>query len=270
LASQPKQSEGCHDEVKRRRASRIPTPHPALTLNLILFEPHEIAAPLRRADPRARHLLDVLCRREGDVFDAGLINGPRGKGRLEKIAPGALTLSFAWGEPPAPLDPIMLLIGLPRPQTARKILQEATALGVGALHFFTAEKTEAGYARSALWTGGEWRRHLVAGAEQAFCTRLPGVTHGLALAAALDNTPPAATRLALDNYEAPAPLGQGRPLAGAAVVLALGPERGWSAAERDFLRAKNFALVHLGARVLRTETAVVAAVALVKARLGLF
>jgi 16S rRNA (uracil1498-N3)-methyltransferase len=211
----------------------------------------------------------VLRRRQGDLFDAGVINGPRGKGRLEKIAPATITCSFAWGEPPPPLDPILLLIGLPRPQTARKILQEATSLGVRALHFFTAEKAEPSYARSTLWTSGEWRRHLVAGAEQAFCTRLPELSHGLTLAAALEKIPPAATRLALDNYEAPAPLGQGQLLADSPVVLALGSERGWSAAERDFLRAKKFSLVHLGSRVLRTETAVVAAVALVKARLRL-
>jgi RsmE family RNA methyltransferase len=224
---------------------------------------------LPRADPRAQHLLDVLRRREGDSFDAGLINGPRGKGRLEKISLSTLTFSFTWGEPPPSLDPIMLLIGLPRPQTARKILQEATSLGVGAMHFFTAEKAEPSYAQSTLWTSGEWRRHLVAGAEQAFCTRLPGLTHGLTLSAALEKTPPAATRLALDNYEATASLGQDQPPAGAPVVLALGSERGWSAAERDFLRTKNFSLVHLGSRVLRTETAVVAAVAIVKARLKL-
>lgn len=252
------------------RAEDLAPRPPLIPLNLILFEPHEIAAPLPRGDPRARHLLNVLRRHEGDLFDAGLVNGPRGKGRLEKIALETLTLSFTWGEPPPPFDPITLLIGLPRPQTARKILPEATALGVSALHFFVAEKTEPGYARSTLWTGGEWRRHLIAGAEQAFGTRLPEVTHGLTLAAAFEKTPPAATRLALDNYEAPAPLGQAQPLADAPIVLALGPERGWSAAERDFLRAKNFSLVHLGSRVLRTETAVVAAVAIVKARLGSF
>jgi RsmE family RNA methyltransferase len=229
-----------------------------------------MTAPLPRADPRARHLLEVLRRREGDAFDAGLVNGPRGKGRLERIAAESLMLSFEWGESPPALDPVVLLIGLPRPQTARKILQEATALGVGALYFFNAEKAEPGYARSTLWTSGEWRRHLIAGAEQAFCTRLPEVASGLSLAAALENAPPAASRLALDNYEASAPLGSCRLPPGAAVALGVGSERGWSADERDFLRAKNFSLVHLGPRVLRTETAVVAAVALVKARLGLF
>ena len=239
-------------------------------MNLILFEPHEISTPLPRADPRARHLLDVLRREEGDNFDAGLINGPRGKGRLEKISADELSLSFAWGQPPPPLDPIVLLAGLPRPQTVRKVLREAAALGVATVHFFAAEKTESGYARSTLWSSGEWRRHLIAGAEQAFTTRLPEITHGLMLAAALAQTPPKATRVALDNYEAPASLSRCQIPAEPPVVIALGPERGWSAAERDFLRGGNFTFAHLGTRVLRVETAVVAAVALIKSKLDLF
>ena len=52
------------------------------------------------------------------------------------------------------------------------------------------------------------------------------------------------------------------------VTLALGPERGWSAAERNLLRSQGFTLVHLGTRVLRVETAVVAAVTLVRSARG--
>jgi len=104
-------------------------------LNIIIFDQAEIERPLARSDPRATHLLDVLRRREGDTFDAGLIDGPRGKGTVVAIGAEALTLSFAWGAPPPPLDPITLIVGLPRPQTARKILQEATALGVAAMPF---------------------------------------------------------------------------------------------------------------------------------------
>jgi RsmE family RNA methyltransferase len=55
---------------------------------------------------------------------------------------------------------------------------------------------------------------------------------------------------------------------GAPLVLAFGPERGWSAAERDLLRAQHFAFAHLGTRVLRSETAVIAALAVVRSRLG--
>jgi 16S rRNA (uracil1498-N3)-methyltransferase len=246
-------------------------------LNIILFESAETGRPLLRSDPRAAHLLDVLRQREGDTFDAGLVDGPRGKGTVVSIGTVSLTLSFAWGALPPPLDPITLIVGLPRPQTARKILQEATALGVAAMHFVATEKSEASYAHSTLWSAGEWRRHLIAGAEQAFDTRLPQVTWSRSLAEVVAALPSTSTRLALDHYEAATALSQCHLIrdtrigtSAADAVLAFGPERGWSDRDRAFLRANGFALVHLGTRVLRTETAVVAAGALVKARLGLF
>jgi RsmE family RNA methyltransferase len=236
-------------------------------VNLILFEPAELAVSLPRTDPRAVHLLNVLRRSVGDTFDAGLVNGPRGKGTLAAVGPDSLTLTFSWGAAaPAP-DPIILLVGLPRPQTARDILREATSLGVGELHFFRSEKGEVSYAQSTLWSSGEWRRHLLTGAEQAFDTRLPAVTHGRTLAEVIAALPAGAARVALDNYESPQPLAV-VPLASPA-VLAFGSERGWSAAERDLLRAQGFALAHLGQRVLRSETAVIAALAIVRSRLGL-
>lgn len=249
-------------------------------MNLVLFALAEIARPLPRDDRRALHLLRVLRRREGDTFDAGLINGPRGKGTLVAISPDALTLSFAWDGEPPPLDPLVLIVGLPRPQTARDILRDATSLGVAAIHFVVTEKGERSYADSTLWTSGEWQRHLIAGAEQAFDTRLPEITHGRLLLEAIAALPPDATRLALDHYDASGPL-SGRPLsAGAircpdqgnespAIALAFGPERGWSNAERAALRGAGFAFAHLGPRVLRLETAITAAVALLKAKRGL-
>lgn len=237
-------------------------------MNIILFRPHEVELPLPRHDPRAGHILGVLHRRPGDTFDAGLVNGPRGRGTLIAVTAEALTLSFAWSGPPPPLDPLHLLIGLPRPQTARDILRDATTLGVAALHFVRTEKGEDGYARSRLWRSGEWERQVVAGAEQACCTRLPEVTHGRSLADALAALPAGAARVALDNYEAPVALTACRLSGGNAVVLALGAERGWSAAERGQLRSAGFGFAHLGPRVLRTETACIAALTLLKARRG--
>ena len=237
-------------------------------VNLILFELAETTAPLARRDPRAVHMLEILKLREGDSFHAGLVNGPRGQGVLTEIGADALALAFTWGSEPPPLDAITLIVGMPRPQTARKILEEATALGLAAMHFVRSDKGERSYAHSTLWSTGEWRGHLVRGAEQAFCTRLPEVTRARKLTEVLAELPEPTTRIALDNYEAPQSLSRYHLAPHQPVALALGSERGWSAAERHVLRASGFTFAHLGTRVLRTETACVAALALVKARRG--
>ena len=249
-------------------------------MNLILFETFEVGQPLLRSDARAMHVLDVLRRVPGDTFDIGVVNGPRGKGTLQAIRESTLELGFVWGPPLPPPAPVCLIVGLPRPQTARKVLQEATTFGVAELHFVATERGEPQYAQSTLWSSGEWRRHLLAGAAQAFDTRLPSVTWGLTLEAVLvaahpalgaDGMPDPSTtsgRIALDNYEASSRLGACRFSAGEPIVLAVGPERGWGPRDRDHLREHGFVLAHLGERVLRAETASLAALAIVAAQSG--
>lgn len=251
-------------------------------MNLILFEPAEIEVPLPRTDARAKHIITILRRQVGDPFEVGLVDGPLGKATLAAITEGALTLSFTWGPAPAPAARITLLLGLPRPQTARDILRDATTLGVGELHFIATERSDPNYAAATLWSSGEWRRHCLAGAAQAFTTRLPVVTSHHTLATALAELPAAPsllsshepartalTRLALDNYEASSPLSKCHLAGEASVVLALGPERGWASTDRAALRSHGFTLVDLGSRVLRSETAVIATLTLVRAKLGL-
>jgi RsmE family RNA methyltransferase len=238
-------------------------------VNLILFEAAELGQPLPRCDRRAIHLLEVLHRKVGDTFDAGVIDGARGQGTITALTDSALGIAFHATVPAAPPAPLTVMLGLPRPQTARDVLRDAATLGVAALHFAVTEKTDPGYVQSRLWSTGEWRRHLIAGAEQAFDPRLPAVSWGRPLAAVITDLPPDVVRLALDNYEAPRPLGQCALEPAARVALAIGGERGWSARERDLLRAQGFQFHHLGSRVLRTETACTAALTLVRAKLGL-
>ena len=242
-------------------------------MNLVLFESAELTTSLPRTDPRARHILDVLRRREGESFDAGLVNGPRGKATLTAVLPDALAFTFAWDAPLPPLPSTTLLIGLPRPQTARDILRDATTLGATCIHFVATERADPNYATSTLWTSGEWRRHCLAGAAQAFDTRIPEVTWNHTLASAFATLPVSTTTatacLALDNYESPASLRSEIIHHPSSIinssVLALGPERGFGPADRDALRAAGFTLAHLGSRVLRVETAVVAALAILRA-----
>lgn len=235
-------------------------------MNLVLFEPGELDAPLPLADPRAQHILKVLRRTPGDTFVAGLVNGPLGTATLLSASADALHLTLTPAHEPPPLPPVTLLVGLPRPQTARDLLRDATTLGVACIHFTTTERADPNYAASSLWTTGEWRRHLLAGAAQACDTRLPDVTWTHTLASALAALPTASRRLALDNYEAACALRAKIPTPKSQIpnqtILAFGPERGWGPADRAALRAAGFTLCSLGDRVLRLETAVIAALTL--------
>jgi 16S rRNA (uracil1498-N3)-methyltransferase len=238
-------------------------------VNLILFELAETQRPLPRTDRRAVHILDVLRRRPGESCDAGLINGPRGRATFETLTPDALVLSFAWHADSPAADPITLIVGLPRPQTARDILRDATSLGVDAIHFVRTGKSDVNYAQSTLWSSGDWRRHMIMGAEQAFDTRIPEVTWMHTLNDLLPTLNPGRRRIALDNYESTVRLGDFGISAGSPLVLAIGGERGWSDDDRTALRAHHFTLAHLGQRVLRTETATIAALAILRSKLGL-
>ena len=236
-------------------------------MNLILFAGGARRQTLARTDPRARHLLEVLGCSPGDRFRAGVIDGPTGTGTLLAAAADHLELAFDWhGVAPPPRDDIVLIVGLPRPPSARKILSQAAALGCRELRFVHTEVSDRNYARSRLWTTSEWRRHLLDGLQQAVATALPAVTCGDSLQRAVQQLPAGAAAVVLDHAAGAARFGACAlrlPL-----VLAVGPERGWSEADRAVLRRHRFLPCTLGARILRVETACVAALAIAKARLG--
>ena len=251
------------------------------------FQPVFCVSNLDRGDARAVHILKVLRRREGEEFDAGIINGPKGKGRVIKIEEDRLMLEFDLKEKPSQLFPVTLIIGLARPQIARRILREATALGVGCMDFFAADRGEKSYTRSRLWTNREYEAYVVEGAQQAFSTLLPAVRLFGSLEECLSQhangmlfgqpdphwgprrrpRPLEEQRIALDNYEATVPLGAISPVQ-TAWLLAVGSERGWSSKERSLLRERGFTLAGLGDRVLGTETACVAGISLILAKGG--
>jgi 16S rRNA (uracil1498-N3)-methyltransferase len=235
-------------------------------LNIILFDQHEIDSPLRRDDRRVIHILDVLRRQVGDATDVGLLNGPRGKAILRSFNRQEAFFEFVWGEPSASLLPIDLIAGLSRPQTSRKILQEATSLGVRRIFFVATDRGEPSYATSKLWTTDEWRRLIRTGVEQAFSTRLPDVQVGVKLVDALAATQSTEARICLDNYEATLGLWDAVGSAGS-VAMAVGSERGWTEGERNQFREHGFTLAQIGDRPLRTETAAIAAIGITIARM---
>ncbi|GHB89842.1 16S rRNA (uracil(1498)-N(3))-methyltransferase [Cerasicoccus arenae] len=229
-------------------------------MNLILFNTAAEAEVIAANDPRAKHIREVLRLGVGDPIYVGVVDGVRGLGKIvESLPGGGVRLDVAWEKNPPITHPIRLLVGVPRPQTARRVLFDAACLGVMGLDFFQAEKGEPSYAKSKLWSTDEWRERLWQGAEQGFATQLPPVQHFKDLAAALEDRKSLAGGIeecfALDVYEGVDQLSALNTNTDTPTTLAIGAERGWSAKERDQLRAAGFQLASLGERVLRTESA---------------
>ena len=118
---------------------------------------------------------------------------------------------------------------------------------------------------------GHWRGIVASACAQCGRARLPEVCDPLEIAGAATRTGDAPCRLVLDPGGA---LGLSTLAACAAggptgpVVIAIGPEGGWSPRDRQQLYAAGFERLRLGPRVLRTETAGLAAIAALQALYG--
>ena len=231
-------------------------------LNLLLLPKKVRSLIFEPNDLKCIHLREVLRVKEGQLVDLAVRNGPYGKGRVTLRKDESIELQIEWASDHSnDLYPISLVVGMSRPQTCRKILDQATSLGVSSFSFFQADKSEASYKKSSLWKSGEWISKIEGGVEQAFASYVPKCYRFSNLKEALSEEAKLGNRklLALDNYEANQNLGVDTQNTAQGISLCVGPERGWSKQERQFLNAQNYQLRHLGPRVLRVETAVVSA-----------
>ena len=233
-------------------------------MNIVLFREGETMLPL--SDERASHILKVLRMKEGDSFHAGIINSMEGMMRIERISDDGIELSFSPEKDSSALYPLTLICAQVRPICMRRILREAVSLGVGRMILPVSDLGEKSYLGASLYTEGEYRRILLDGAMQAGATGVSDVE----LAPSLDEAVAKASgdaRILLDNRAGASPLSDAD-LRGRSVVLAIGPERGWSQREVDiFLDAGYFPML-LGSRILRTETAAVGGTTLALSRMG--
>jgi 16S rRNA U1498 N3-methylase RsmE len=278
-------------------------------------------------------LLKVLHKKPGDTFDAGVLGGKLGRGRIEEAADdGSLLFSLDLEEAPPPRLPVRLGVGFPRPIQLKRLLRDLSNLGVEAVDLLETDLGEKSYRDTKLLLDGGARAAMIEGAVQARDTGLPRLSVYSSLEAWLAEKPWAAApsgatsdalkpgnrtaalfgapvmppfcgnTLSRATSDALKPLPGTVAVTGApvmlpfggntlsratsdallvaadnvrpegsfaalptlkqAVVLAIGPERGWSDRERDLFGAAGFARLSLGGRALRTETACVAAVIL--------
>lgn len=164
---------------------------------------------------------------------------------------------------------ITLLQGIARGEKMDLVLQKATELGVAAVLPVGSERSDVRLdeARAAKRLA-HWRQVVIAACEQSGRARIPEVTAPRPLAEALRALGDAGdgARWLLDPFAEQAVATV--PETMESCVLAVGPEGGWSPGDRALLQAAGFAGLRLGPRVLRTETAGLAAIAVLQARAG--
>jgi len=238
-------------------------------MNLILFEEEELGNDLDYSDPRAVHIREILHLDIGDDFSAGIIGGPRGRARLNSEGASGWKWTFKPLDVPPPLFPLTLILGCPRPPVARRILKDMSSLGLREIRVSSTDLNEKSYLGSKLWREGLWRKALIDGAVQGGSTLIPAVRTGSDLKHILKDLPGDTEKIAMDNEEGLQAFGKWNPTEEySAAALAIGPERGWSPREREILDSAGFIRLHLGERILRTETACSAASALILSSMG--
>ncbi len=244
-------------------------------MNLLLLDPGEVHADgrARLTGRRADHLRTVLRVAPGQAVRAGVVGGLRGTAIVESADARAVEIRVHCEEPPPPRPRVDLLLAVPRPKVLKRLWAQLAAVGVGRVFLANAAKVERMYFDTHVLDPVFFRDRLLEGLEQAGDTGLPEVSVHRRLKVLIEDDLallcPDHIRLVAD----PANRTRiGDALRGVGertrVLLAVGPEGGWTDHERALLARHGFAPVAAGARVLRTDTACIALLALVHDALG--
>jgi 16S rRNA (uracil1498-N3)-methyltransferase len=244
-----------------------PSPRSAgtrLYCDLPLSPGAEIVLP----EAAARHAVTVLRLQPGDTLN--LFNGAGGEYGASLVAVNkrearVRLIEFHAAERESPLQ-ITLALGISAGERMDYSLQKATELGVTAIQPLATE-------RSVVKLSGEradkrlqhWQHVVIAACEQCGRNRVPEVAPVqklFAYLAAVDRN----KRMLMLLPDAATPLKRVPP--STEVVLMIGAEGGLAPSESKAAEASGFQPVSLGPRVLRTETAPVAALAVLQALWG--
>lgn len=219
---------------------------------------------------RARSLRREYDLVEGISIPGGVLGGKRGKFLVNLVTENRIEFSGLLNEPPLKRFPTIAIVAVPRPQTVKKVLSTASAMGVDQLHFVRAENTEKSYLDSHALYPDEVAAEVRLGLQQSGDTIAPKVSVHQRFRPFFEDT--LKEILSQNPYQHDAlklfghtPQSQSSPKtlslelfgdrADRGVVCAIGPEAGWSNFESDLLAGLGFNPITLGPRTLRVETA---------------
>jgi 16S rRNA (uracil1498-N3)-methyltransferase len=243
------------------RLTRIHVPGPLAT-------GAEIMLPAQAGE----HLTRVLRLATGASFV--MFDGRGGEYAGEIASTGKQVRARVLGHDPiereSPLD-LTLLQGVARGERMDLIVQKATELGVARIVPVLTERTVVKLdAKQRERKRGHWQSIVVSACEQCGRNRVPAVLEVVSLGDALKLLAEDAMRCLL-AADAGVSLAQAAaPAAGAKLALLIGPEGGLADPEEKYAQANGFISCRLGPRIMRTETAGLAALAALQAVAGDF
>ena len=234
-----------------------------------------IAAPLSLGqhalpEEQAHYIGRVLRHSAGDAVQLFDGSGQEYLGQLIEVGKKSVRVELTEQLPGQPDSPLRVHLGqgLSRGERMDWAIQKATELGVAAIVPVAAERTEVRLdAERAEKRLAHWRSVVESACGQCGRARVPEVSAPARLDQALAGLQGEGLRLVLDP-DGEHGLAQLQRPASARAWIAIGPEGGWSPADRSILHAAGFSGLRLGPRVLRTETAGLAAIAALQSRFG--
>ena len=178
--------------------------------------------------------------------------------------------AFTAGERESPLD-ITLLQGVARGERMDLIVQKATELGIARIVPVLAERSVVkADAKQRERKREHWQAIAIAACEQCGRNRVPDVSDPRSLGDAIAALPAESARCLLSADADETLTAFATRTRGKRLVLLIGPEGGTAENEDRYARANGFVACRLGPRILRTETAGLAALATLQAIAGDF
>jgi 16S rRNA (uracil1498-N3)-methyltransferase len=217
---------------------------------------------------QAQHLSRVLRAQPGMEFDV-IAGGRAWLARIASIDRDSVQFTLLQELKTAPALPVTLLLSVFKFDRMEWAIEKAVELGCSRIVPIIAERTEKHLAQAAGKRVERWRRLALEAAKQSRRSDLPEIPDPARLAAMLaaaEQTGP--LRILLSETEEDQPLLrtlEENAVPAQGVMLAIGPEGGWTAAEIALFVRDGWQSASLGPRILRVETAVIAAIAIVNA-----
>jgi len=207
----------------------------------------------------AHHLVRVLRARLGQEFDI-VADGVVHRARVDKVSENRVEFELGGQIPGASPAPVTMLLSIFKFDRMEWAIEKCTELGVAKIVPVIARRTDAHLAAASVKRVERWRRIAVQASEQSRRAGPPEIPPPIPLEDVLRI--PGAFRIVLAESETYSML---RELVASnssqEVVLAVGPEGGWTSEELDTFHREGWAPASLGPTILRAETAAIVAAA---------